>query len=311
MQDSVPHSVRSPEEPTPPSGPPSFLSDSLIKQERHSPSHNRCHSPSSPSNYPTHPLPPIPSFTAGRTATHNTRKKRSAHPYTHPPPRVTSGRRQTTSDMSAPHYTNWSSNTVKYEQSDFSSGDLSHAQRRSSDGDQQPPYYFASVSKSAPIISGNAIADAFRSPRITLCTATAQISVPSLRDPLLQVSPEQWANPPNRRIPPLQVIGLSKIHHDPPTSSLVLPLTPWTGTLTSLNPTTSSSLPEFLPPRITLLPRLHPPTPIYTTRVIISSMPPTFTNSPDPSSHTPNSPLVPAQPPPPFPRSSRPPSLFP
>lgn len=156
MQDSVPHNVRSPEEPAALSGPPPFLSDSLIKLERHSPPHIQRHSPSSPSNHLTPSFPQTPSFTTGRATTTITRKNRSAHPYAQPPPRVSSGRRQTSSAMSAPHYGNWSSNTVKYEQSEFSSGDLSHAQRRSSDGDQQSSYYFASVSASAPI-SGSAI----------------------------------------------------------------------------------------------------------------------------------------------------------
>ena len=145
MQDFVPPSARSPDESTPLSGSNPLLSDSLIKLERHSPSDLRCHSPSSPS---THSIPSfnrIPSFTSGRTSTPNTRKKRSTFPYANPPPRVSSGRRQNSSAMSAPHYGNWSSHTVKYEQSDYPSGDLSHAQRRSSDGDQTS-YYFGSVS---------------------------------------------------------------------------------------------------------------------------------------------------------------------
>lgn len=144
MQDSAPHTVRSPEEPVSLSGPPSFLSYSPIKLERHSPSDFRCPSPSSPSNHPIPPFTHIPSFPTGRTATQTTRKKRSAHPYTQPPLRVSSGRRQISSGMSAPQYGNWSSNNVKYEQSEFPSGDPSLTQRRSSDGEQ--PYYFASVS---------------------------------------------------------------------------------------------------------------------------------------------------------------------
>jgi hypothetical protein len=146
MQDFSPHNLRSPEEPATLSGPPSLLSDPLIKLERHSPSDIRRHSPPSPSNHPIPSFTNIPSFTSGRATTLNTRKKRSAHPYTQPLPRVTSGRRQPSSAMSAPHYGDWSSNTVKYEQPEFPSGGPSHAQRRSPDGDQQPPYYFASVS---------------------------------------------------------------------------------------------------------------------------------------------------------------------
>lgn len=151
MQDIVPHSARSPEELVTPSGPTSLPSDSLIKLERHSPSDLRCPSPSSPSSHPVPSFTQIPSFPSGRTAVLTTRKKRSAFPYTHPPPRVSSGRRLHSSSMSAPHYGNWPSNTVKYEQSEYPSGDPSHAQRRSSDGDQQPPYYFASVSDAARI----------------------------------------------------------------------------------------------------------------------------------------------------------------
>ena len=146
MQDSVPPPVRSPEEPFPLSGPPSLISDPLIKQEGHSPSHLRCPSPSSPSNLPSTSFTHIPSFTTRRAPIHTTRKNRSAHPYIQPPPRLSSGRRQTSSGMSAPHYGNWSSNTVKYEQPDLPSEDLSSVQRRSSDGGPQLPYYFASVS---------------------------------------------------------------------------------------------------------------------------------------------------------------------
>lgn len=151
MKVSVPHSARSPEEPAPLSSPLPFLSYPLIKRERHSPLDIRCPSPSSPSNYSAPSFPPIPSFTPARTATHNSRKKRSAYPYTQPTPRVSSGRRKTASAMSAHHYGSWSSNTAKYEQSEFSSAGPSHLQRRSPDGGQQPPYYFASVSTFAPI----------------------------------------------------------------------------------------------------------------------------------------------------------------
>jgi len=153
MQDLVLHSARSPEEPTSLSGPNSLLPDSFIKLERHSPSDPLCHSPASPSNHSIPSLTHIPSFPTGRTATPGARKKRSAFPYTHPPPRVSSGRRQNYSAMSAPHYGNWPSNSVKYEQSEYPSEDLSHSQRRSSDGDQ-PPYYFASVSTFTPISGG-------------------------------------------------------------------------------------------------------------------------------------------------------------
>lgn len=163
MKDSIPHTLSSPEEPAHLSGPLSLLSDPLIKQERHSSSGVRCPSPSSPSNLPTLPFPHIPSFIAGRTATHTTRKKRSAHPYTQPPPRVSSGRRQTSSGMSAPHYGNWSSNTAKYEQSEFPLGGLSHVQRGSPEADQQPSYYFAPVSTSQAVRSLQ-VADARRSP---------------------------------------------------------------------------------------------------------------------------------------------------
>jgi len=152
MQDIVPHCARSPEEPTTPSGPTSSPSDPLIKLERHSPSDLRCPSPSSPSRHPISSFTQIPSFPSGRTPTLTTRKKRAAFPYIHPPPRVSSGRRQDSSSMSAPHYGNWPSNTMKYEQS----GDLLHTQRRSSDGDQHSPYYFTSVSDVARI-KGSAI----------------------------------------------------------------------------------------------------------------------------------------------------------
>lgn len=144
MQDLVPHSVRSPEEPTSLSGAPSFLSDPHIKLERHPSSDQWCLSQSSPSTNPIPPFTHIPSFPTGRTATQNTRKKRSAHPYTQPPPRASSRRHQTSSGMSAHQYGNWSSNPVKYEQSEFSSGDPSFSQRRSSDDDQQLSYHFTS-----------------------------------------------------------------------------------------------------------------------------------------------------------------------
>ena len=183
MQDLVPHSARSPEEPTSLSGPNPLLPDSLIKLERHSPSDPLCHSPSSPSNHSIPSLTHIPSFPAGRTATPGARKKRSAFPYTHPPPRVSSGRRQSSSAMSAPHYGNWPSNSVKYEQSEYPSADLSHSQRRSSDGDQ-PPYYFASVSAFTPISGGVMVmgTDIHCFARITLCAGTAQISARTPRD---------------------------------------------------------------------------------------------------------------------------------
>lgn len=148
MQDFAPPIARSLEEPAPLSGPTTVPSDPLIKLERHSPSGFWCPSPSSPSSHSIPSFTHIPSFSSGRTPT-LTRRKRSAHPYTKPPPRVSSGRRQHSSVMSA-HYGNWPSNTVKYEQSGYPSGDLAHAQRRSSDGDQ-PPYYFTSVSDSARI----------------------------------------------------------------------------------------------------------------------------------------------------------------
>lgn len=148
MQDFVPHSARSPEEPASPPR-PTVPSDSLIKLERHSPSDPWCPSLSSPSSHPIPSFTHIPSFSSGRTPT-PARNKRSTYPYTHPPPRVSSGRRQHSSTMSAPHYGNWPSSTVKYEQSEYPSGDLAHIQRRTSDGDQAP-YYFTSVSNSARI----------------------------------------------------------------------------------------------------------------------------------------------------------------
>jgi hypothetical protein len=149
MQDSVPSSVRSPEELAPPSGLTTAPSDPPTKLERHSPSDFWCPSLSSPSNHPVPSFTHIPSFSSGRPPA-PTYKKRSAYPYTHPPPRVSSGRRQHSSAMSAPHYGNWPSDTVKYEQSGYTSEDLAQVQRRSSDGDQ-PPYYFTSVSDSARI----------------------------------------------------------------------------------------------------------------------------------------------------------------
>ena len=145
MQNLSPHSAGSPEEPTPPSGSNPPLSDPLVKPERHPPSDPPCHSPSSPSLDPIPTPTHIPSLTSGPTPTPTTRKKRSAFPYIRPPPRVSSGRRQNSSAMSAPQYGNWPSNTVKYEQSDYPSGDPSYTQRRTSDGDQ-PPYFFAPVS---------------------------------------------------------------------------------------------------------------------------------------------------------------------
>lgn len=180
MQDFVPHSSRSPEEPTPLSGPSSLLPDSLIKLERHSPPDTLCLSPSSPSSQPIPSFTNIPSFTSGRTPTPTTRRKRTAYPYTNPPPRVSSGRRQSSSSMSAPHY-DWSSNAVKYEQPEYPSGDLSHTQRRASDGDQ-PPYFFTPVSSFARI-RGGAVFDARCFARIPLCAGTAQKSAPTLRDP--------------------------------------------------------------------------------------------------------------------------------
>lgn len=140
MQDSVPHSARSPLP-----GPNSLLLTSLIKIERQSPSELGCFSSSLPFTNSFPSFNHIPSFTSGRTATTNTRRKRSALPYTRPPPRVNSGRRQPSSTMSAPHYGNWPSDAVKYEKPEYPSGDLSHM-RGSNDGDKQPPYYFASVS---------------------------------------------------------------------------------------------------------------------------------------------------------------------
>ena len=148
MQDPTPPTARSAEEQTPLSGPSSLPSDPLVQLERHSdPQDPQCPSSSSPSFHSISPFTHIPSFPTGRTATSNTRKKRSTRPYIQPP-RFSSGRRQTSSDMSAPQYGNWTSNPVKYEQSELSSGDLSQAQRESSDGDQRPLYYFASVSTS-------------------------------------------------------------------------------------------------------------------------------------------------------------------
>lgn len=144
MQDFVPYSTRSPEEPASPSGPTTVSSDPLIKLERHSPSDLWCPSPSSPSSHSLPSFTHTPSFSSGHIPT-SARKKRPVRPYIQPPPRVSSGRRQNSSAMSALHYGNWSSNTVKHEQSD-----LAHAQRRSSD-DGQPPYYFTPVSDSARI----------------------------------------------------------------------------------------------------------------------------------------------------------------
>ena len=151
MQDSVSHSAKFPEKPAPLSGPNPLLPDPLIKLERHSPSNIGRHSPSSPFNHPGPSFTHIPSFASGRTP--NTRKKRSTHPYIHPPPRVSSGRRQNSSTMSAPHYGNWPSDTAKYEQPVHPSADLSHAQGKSSDGNQ-PPYYITSVSIFARIGGG-------------------------------------------------------------------------------------------------------------------------------------------------------------
>jgi len=146
MQDLVPHSTRSPEEPTLPSWPNSRPSDPLIKRKRHSPSDLRCPSPSSHSGHPIPSFTHIPSFSSGRTPTLKTCKKRSSRLYARPPPCVSSGRRQDSSAMSAPHYGDWPSNTVKYKQSEYPSGDLSRIQRGSSDDDRQPPYYLAPVS---------------------------------------------------------------------------------------------------------------------------------------------------------------------
>jgi len=181
MQDFAPHSARSPEELAPPSGLTTVPSDPLIKLERHSPLDLWCPSSSSPSNHPIPLFTHIPSFSSGRTPT-LTRKKRSAYPYTHPPPRVSSGRRQHSSVMSAPHYENWPSNTVKYEQSEYPSGDLAHVQRRSSDGNQLP-YCFTSVSDSAHIRGSLMGADAGCFARITLGAVITQISARALRDP--------------------------------------------------------------------------------------------------------------------------------
>lgn len=181
MQDLVPHSARRPAEPALPSGSTSLPSASLIKLERHSPS-ELLRLPSSPSNHPIPLFTHIPSFHSGRTPAPTTRKKRSAYPYTHPPPRDSSGSRQHSSPMSAPHYGNWSSNTAKYEQSEHPSGDLSHMQRKSSDGGQQPPYYSASVSDFARI-RGSAGIDVCRFARIPLCAVTAQISARTLQGP--------------------------------------------------------------------------------------------------------------------------------
>lgn len=154
MQDLVPHSIRSPEEPASLSGTPSFLSDSHIKLERHPSSDHRGLSQSSPSTNPIPPFTHIPSFPTGRTAIQNTRKKRSAHPYTQPPPRASSRRHQTSSGMSAHQYGNWSSNPVKYEPPEFPSGDPTFSQRGSSDDDQQLPYHFTSVSFCSRIRGG-------------------------------------------------------------------------------------------------------------------------------------------------------------
>lgn len=151
MQDLVPHSVRSPEEPASLSGTPSFLSNSHIKLERHPSSDHRRLPQSSPSTNPVPLFTNIPSFPTGRTATQNTRKKRFTHPYAQPPPRTNPGRHQTFSGMSAHQYGNWSSNPVKYEQSEFTSGDPSFSQRRPSDDEQQLPYHFTSVSFCSPI----------------------------------------------------------------------------------------------------------------------------------------------------------------
>ena len=142
MQNVVPHSARSPEVPAPSSGPTSVPSGPLVKLERHSPSYLRCLSPPSPSGRPFPSFTHIPSFASGRAPTLTGRKKRSAHPYTHPPLRVSC---QHSSVMSAPHYGNWPSDTVKDEQSECSSKDLAHVQRRASDGDQ-PSYHFTPVS---------------------------------------------------------------------------------------------------------------------------------------------------------------------
>jgi len=145
MQDFFPHSARSPEEPASPSGPTTVSSDPLIKLERHSPSDLWCPSPSSPSSHSLPSFTHTPSLSSGHIPT-PTRKKSSVHPYIYPPPRVSSGRRQSSSVMSAPRYGNWSSNnTVKHEQSD-----LAHVQRRSSDEDK-PPFYFTPVSDFARI----------------------------------------------------------------------------------------------------------------------------------------------------------------
>lgn len=219
MQDFVPHSARPPAEPDLPSGTTSLPSAPFIKLERHSPS-ELWRPPSSPSNHPIPLFTHIPSFHSGRAPTPTTRKKRSAYPYTLPPPRDSSGSRQHSSAMSALHYGNWSSNTAKYEHSEHPSGDLSHMQRKSSDGGQQPPYYFvASVSDSARI-RGSAGIDVRRFARIPLCAVTAQISARTLQGPwLLRVSLELWVNQLCRHIPLLRVIIHSTIHHNPPRSS--------------------------------------------------------------------------------------------
>ena len=146
MQDLFPHSARSPEEPASPSG-PTVSSDPLIKLEHRSPSDLWCPSPSSPCSHSLPSFTHTPSFSTGHIPT-SARKKRSVRPYIHPPPRVSSRRRQNSSAMSAPHYGNWPSSTVKHAKSD-----LAHTQQRSS-GDDKPPYYFTPVSGSARIRGG-------------------------------------------------------------------------------------------------------------------------------------------------------------
>jgi len=143
MQDFLPHSARSLEEPASPSGLTTVSSDPLIKRERHSLPDLWCPSPSSPSSHPLSSFTHTSSFSSGHIPS-PTRKNRSVRPYIHPPPRVSSGSRKNSSAMPAPHYENWSSDTTKYEQSD-----LAHVRRRSSD--DQPPYYFTPVSDSARI----------------------------------------------------------------------------------------------------------------------------------------------------------------
>jgi len=184
MQDFIPHSARSPEEPALPSGSNSVPSDSLIKRERHSPSDLRCSSPPTPSSHPIPSFTRIPLFSSGRAPTLNTRKKRSSNPYAHPPPRVSSGRRQESSAMSALQYGNWPPNTVKYEESDYPPGDLSRTHRGSSDGDQQPPYYFAPVSflRASEAVQCLQGVDAHRFARIILCVVITQISARTLPD---------------------------------------------------------------------------------------------------------------------------------